>query len=256
MQSVDLTIDDLNLTKTQIRKIRKRERKNRNKPIITAGSLELKEIKPITQNQRLAFDSFDDGKNLLLHGLPGTGKTYISLYLALKESLNPNNRYTKVLIARSVVPTREMGFLPGSMEQKSEVFETPYKLMISDLFNNSDAYGILKNKEYIEFMTTSFVRGITIDNAILIVDEMQNMSWQELHSLITRMGMNSRIIFCGDISQDDLSSERYNEKTGIIDFMNVLLEMDEFEHIDFTEHDIVRSGLVKSYILACNKLGY
>lgn len=250
MLTVDLTIEDLDISATQARKLKRKQRKNKNFQI-NAGSLYLKDIKPMTTNQKRVFKSYDE-KNLLLHGLPGTGKTFISLYLALKDMMS-NGVYRRVVIIRSVVPTREMGYLPGSAEQKMGVYEAPYTSIVSELFGRGDAYNILKNRDAIEFMTTSFIRGLTIDNSIIIVDEIQNMCWQELHSVITRVGNNSKIIFCGDIGQDDLTSERYHERSGIVDFMNILDDMKEFDCIEFEENDIVRSGLVKQYLLAYSR---
>ena len=252
---IDLDIEDLNLSSTQIKKLKRKERKNKSPYKQPAGTLSLKDIVPMTVNQQKAFDAFYDDQNLLLHGLPGTGKTFISIYLSLQKILSSKS-FEKLVIVRSAVPSRELGHLPGTLAQKIDVYELPYCALFSELFGQGDAYDILKKKGVVEFMSTSFVRGLTIDNAIVIVDEMQNMAFNELHSTITRLGENSQIIFCGDIGQDDLTSERKREKTGIIEFMDILDNMAEFEFINFSEADIVRSGLVKSYILSCNELGY
>lgn len=245
---LEIEIEEQFLTASQRRKLKKnkkRQKENTTQPL----SLKLKEIFPKTLNQRTAFNYYSDGKNLLLHGLPGTGKTFISLYLALKEVFDQNSNYNKAHIVRSVVPTRDMGFLPGSMKQKMDVYEAPYQCICNELFGRGDAYELLKQKNTIEFMSTSFIRGITLSDTIVIVDECQNMSSMELHSVMTRLGDNSKILFCGDTRQDDLTSERKKEVSGLKEFMNILINLDEFECLDFHEEDIVRSGLVKSYII-------
>jgi predicted ribonuclease YlaK len=207
----------------------------------------LKEIDPITDNQEIVFKDFFNGKNLLIHGLPGTGKSFISLYLALSEIQNFKT-YHNITIIRSVVPSRDMGFLPGSIKEKSKIYELPYQAICAELYGRGDAYEVLKNKGLIDFQTSSFLRGLTLDNSIIIVDECQNMTYQELSTIITRTGEHARIIFCGDYRQTDLKYS--DEKKGIMDFMAILKRMNKyFTSIEFTEEDIVRSGLVKDFII-------
>jgi phosphate starvation-inducible protein PhoH len=207
----------------------------------------LKEINAITKNQGTVFRDFYNGKNLLIHGLPGTGKSFISLYLALSEIENFKS-YTNITIIRSVVPSRDMGFLPGSIKEKSKIYELPYQAICAQLYGRGDAYEILKSKNIIDFQTSSFLRGLTIDNSIIIVDECQNMTFQELSTIITRTGEHARIIFCGDYRQTDLLYDR--DKQGIIEFMKILKRMNKyFTCIEFNEEDIVRSGLVKDFII-------
>jgi len=226
----------------------RRERKKiRKQALQEKNHLSLKSIKPITQTQELCFRDFSQGKNLLLHGLPGTGKSFISLYLSFQE-IQQFGTYDKVCIIRSVVPSRDMGFLPGSIKEKSRVYEMPYQSICTELFGRGDAYEMMKNKNILDFQTSSFLRGITIDNAIVIVDECQNMAYHELSTIITRMGNNSRIIFCGDFRQTDLKFK--DERQGIFDFMKILKSMQNyFTCVEFLEDDIVRSGLVKDFIL-------
>lgn len=204
----------------------------------------LHEIEPLTRNQVKAFES---KKNLILHGLAGTGKTFISSYLAYDDM--SKGVYDKLVIIRSAVPTRDMGFLPGTEKEKASVYEEPYKDIANELFQRGDAYGIMKQKNLVEFMTTSFIRGITLRDAVIIIDECQNMSFHELDSIITRMGENCRVIFCGDFRQADL------KQNGMKDFMQILKRMELFDFIDFQVEDIVRSDFVKSYIIAKNELG-
>jgi phosphate starvation-inducible protein PhoH len=213
------------------------------------------DIHPMTENQRIAFDHWDDGYNMMLHGIAGTGKTFLGLYFALKEVVKANSQYKKVYIVRSTVSTRDQGFLPGSLKEKAKVFESPYVPICTKLFGRGDAYEILKGKGYVEFITTSYLRGETFDDCILLVDEVQNMGDGELHTVMTRVGENCRIIFCGDVKQDDLTSERKKELSGLRDFMKILHRMKEFEFVDFQVEDIVRSKLVKSYIVERDKLG-
>lgn len=213
----------------------------------------LKRVKPLTFNQEDTFRSFHEGQHLLLHGVAGTGKTYISLYLALNEILRGNSNFEKIVILRSVVPSRDMGFLPGNIKEKTRVYEDPYREICDDLFGRGDGYDILRNKGLIEFGTTSYLRGITFRNAIVIVDESQNMNYHELDTVITRIGENCRIIFCGDYRQSDLSK---TDRTGLLDFMSIIDKMGCFEKIEFDINDIVRSALVKNYIVTKMDLGF
>lgn len=229
------------------RKINKKRNKQQKNEEINKNNLHLKTINPLTENQKSAFASWNFGCNLLLHGLAGTGKSYISLYLALKEILSKNNQYKNIMIVRSAVPTRDIGFLPGSIKEKSKVYEMPYQSICTDLFGRGDAYELLKTKHIIDFMTTSFVRGNTFYDTIVIVDEINNMNFHELDSIITRLGDNCRLMMCGDYRQSDLKK---NEKNDLLSFMKILDSMNGFSHIEFEINDIVRSGLVKEYIIA------
>jgi|TARA_Y100001937_G_C7073212_1_gene309362 predicted ribonuclease YlaK len=217
------------------------------------------DIEPLTENQTRVFDAYKEDKNVYAYGAAGTGKTFIMLYLALKEVLNPLTPYTRVVIVRSLVSTREIGFLPGDHEDKASLYQIPYKNMVKYMFelptdNDFDMlWGNLKTQESIKFWSTSFIRGTTLDDCILIVDEAQNLNFHELDSIITRVGENCKIHFCGDAAQSDLV--KTNERNGILDFMKILAAMPEFESIEFGVDDIVRSGLVKSYILNKIALG-
>ena len=218
--------------------------------------LSLSTIHPLTNIQGQAFNSFQTGKNLLLHGVAGTGKTFVALYLALDLFFQNIYRpqFDKIFIIRSVVPTRNIGFLPGSYEEKIEVYESPYKSIFSELFRSKDAYNMAWQKEIIEFGTTSYLRGETFNDSIVVVDECQNMNMHELDSVITRLGDNSRIIFAGDFRQSDFRSDF--EKNGILDFKTILSSMELFDVIEFGIEDIVRSPIVKDYIIAKYELGY
>ena len=202
-------------------------------------NLRLQEIEPLTKNQLAAFES---NNNLVLHGLAGTGKTFISSYLAY-DDIEKGFADTLIII-RSAVPTRDIGFLPGSEKEKSAVYEEPYKDVATHLFDRGDAYEIMKQKNIVQFMTTSFIRGITLRNACIIVDECQNMSFHELDSIITRVGENCRIMFCGDFRQSDL------KRNELLSWLKVLERMEEFDFIEFGVDDIVRSEFVKKYIIA------
>ena len=229
----------------------------RKKPI---DSSYMTEVKPLTENQKVAFAQYGEGKNLLLHGAAGTGKTFITLYLALNEVLDESTQYDKIVIVRSLVPTREIGFLPGDHEDKSALYQIPYKNMVRYMFSMPDdnsfemLYDNLRAQETISFWSTSFIRGVTLDNAIVLVDEFSNPNFHELDSMITRIGEDSKVMFCGDITQSDLTRE--NDKSGINDFIRILEEMKEFACIEFDINDIVRSGLVKSYLLSKYNLGF
>ena len=222
----------------------------RKKPI---NSDFLLDVKPLTENQEKLFDDYKKGKNIFAYGAAGTGKTFIVLYNALKEVLNERTPYEKIYIVRSLVSTREIGFLPGDHEDKSALYQIPYKNMVKYMFvMPSDAdfemlYGNLKAQATISFWSTSFIRGTTFDNAILIIDECQNLNFHELDSIITRVGENTKIMLCGDASQSDLT--KTYERNGILDFIKIIRNMeDEFGITEFGVNDIVRSGLVKKYI--------
>jgi phosphate starvation-inducible protein PhoH len=218
------------------------------------------DIDPLTDNQKKLFDSYANQKHLVAYGCAGTGKTFITLYNALKEVLNERSPYEKVYIVRSLVATREIGFLPGTYEDKSDIYQIPYKNMVKYMFQMpTDSefemlYGNLKGQETIKFWSTSFLRGTTLDNSIIIVDEFQNCTNHELDSIITRIGENSKIMFCGDATQSDLV--KTNDRNGIIDFMSILRKMPSFDIIEFGVDDIVRSGLVKEYIIAKMEAGF
>ena len=223
----------------------------RKKPL---SSEYLVDIDPLTDNQRKLFDSYKEQKHIVAYGCAGTGKTFITLYNALQDVLDERSPYERVYIVRSLVATREIGFLPGSHDDKADIYQIPYKNMVKYMFQMpSDAdfemlYGNLKSQETIKFWSTSFLRGTTLDNAIIIVDEFQNLSGHELDSIITRVGENSKIMFCGDATQSDLT--RTSEKNGIMDFMKIIRAMPSFDIIEFGVEDICRSSLVKEYLIA------
>ena len=223
----------------------------RKKPINTDM---MRDIEPLTDNQKKLFQSYKKGKNLVAYGAAGTGKTFITLYNALQEVLDPSTPYDKIYIVRSLVATREIGFLPGDHDDNSFLYQIPYKNMVKYMFEMpTDAdfemlYGNLKNQNTIDFWSTSFIRGTTLDRAIIIVDEFQNLNYHELDSIITRIGTDTKIMFCGDATQSDLI--KTNERNGVSDFMKILRIMPSVDIIEFGIEDIVWSGLVEQYLLA------
>ena len=216
-------------------------------------------VEPITTNQKLAFEAYKEGKNLFLYGAAGTGKTFITLYNALRDVLDPITPYTKVVLVRSLVSTREIGFLPGDHEDKSFLYQIPYKNMVKYMFELPTdqefemLWGNLKTQESVTFWSTSFIRGTTLDDSIIIVDESQNLNFHELDSIMTRVGENCKIMFCGDVAQTDLV--KTNDKNGILDFQKIISRMPEFDLVEFGVDDIVRSGIVKSYLISKIELG-
>ena len=208
----------------------------------------------LTDIQHGVIDAYDEEHNLVLHGVAGTGKTFLSVFLSLQDITGGHELYNKLYIVRSVVPTRDMGFLPGNWKQKAQVYEEPYKQITTELFKRGDAYEVLKNKNLVEFLTTSFIRGTTFNNCIPLVDEINNMSFHELDSLITRVGKNCRIILCGDYRQSDLTL--VHEKKGLQQFLEVLNSVKKFKRFEFGINDIVRSDIVKDYIISKTELGY
>ncbi len=211
------------------------------------ANFSLLKVDPITENQRKTFEAFRSNKNLMLHGVAGTGKTFISLYLALELALL-GKKDRPVMIIRSVVPTRDIGFLPGTLEEKIAVYEQPYHSLCSELFNLKNAYSELKKRGFVEFSTTSFLRGLTFHNTTILVDECQNLNFAELDTIMTRCGDGCRIIFCGDFRQTDLN--KHDERAGLTKFMNVAKSMKSFQFVEFNREDICRSELVKEYINA------
>lgn len=205
-------------------------------------------IEPLTETQARFFQAYSESQLLLLHGVAGTGKTYIALYKALEEVLEKNTTFKKVVIVRSAVPSREIGHLPGDEKEKTEVYQMPYEEICADLFNRKDAWKLLNEQKVVQFMITSFVRGITLEDSIIIVDECQNMNDMELNSIITRVGSRSKIIFCGDFRQTDLYKK--TDMSGLKKFMVIADMMPSVKTIEFEVDDIVRSKLVKEYILA------
>ena len=242
-----------------------RKRKNGGTPIAAMSSKQIRRAKPInidhlntieplTENQKRVFESYKAGKNLVLHGAAGTGKTFISLYLALEQILDLNSPYEKIYMVRSLVPTREIGFLPGDHEDKSNLYQIPYKNMVKYMFEMPDEssfemlYDNLRTQATISFWSTSFIRGTTFDRCIIIVDEFSNLNFHELDSIVTRVGQDCKIIFSGDYSQSDLI--KTHERTGVLDFMKILQTMPSFDIIEFGIEDIVRSGLVREYLVS------
>jgi len=232
------------------------KQKKRRKPISEDYMIS---VEPLTHNQQVMFDEWDKGQMIYAYGVAGTGKTFVALYKALKDVLNEYTPYQKIYIVRSLVATREIGFLPGDHEDKSSLYQIPYKNMVQSMFEMPDdasydmLYENLKAQETVSFWSTSFIRGTTLDNAIVIVDECQNLNFHELDSIITRVGQDTKIVFCGDASQTDLL--KISERSGILDFQKILGRMPEFSLIEFNIEDIVRSGLVKSYLINKINLG-
>ena len=231
---------------------KKRGQTRKRRPI---SATKMVEVQPLTENQERIFKAWDEGKHLFIYGAAGTGKTFCALYKALHDVLKDVPSYDAVYLVRSLVATREIGFLPGDHEDKSSLYQIPYKNMVKYMFecpNDNEfetLYGSLKTQETIKFWSTSFLRGVTLDNSVVIIDEMQNLSFHELDSIITRVGENTRIVFCGDAMQTDLKNN--NEKNGIHDFMRILEVMpDDFAMIEMGVDDICRSGLVRNYLIA------
>jgi predicted ribonuclease YlaK len=228
----------------------------RKKPI---DSSYLLPVEPLTDNQKIMFEEYGKGQNIYAYGCAGTGKTFVALYLALRDVLSEHTPYDKVYIVRSLVATREIGFLPGTHEDKASLYQIPYKNMVKYMFEMPDdnsfemLYENLKAQETVSFWSTSFLRGTTLDNSIVIIDECQNLNFHELDSIMTRCGQDTKIMFCGDARQSDL--QKSNERTGIVDFQRILEDMKEFSLVEYNIEDIVRSGLVKSYLISKINLG-
>ena len=220
---------------------------------------DLVKIEPVTDNQKVVFESYKKGQNQFLYGCAGTGKTFVTLYLAMQEVLRNDTPYDRVVMVRSLIPTREIGFLPGDEEDKAALYQVPYSNMVQFMFKqpNEQAFSMLydriKSQGSFYFLSTSFLRGLTFDNSIIIVDECQNLNFHELDTIVTRVCQDSKIMFCGDFMQTDLS--KVNERNGLHDFLRILEEMEEFNCLEFNIGDIVRSGFVRNYLIQKTKLG-
>jgi len=215
---------------------------------------DLLEVQPITKNQEEVFEAWDRGDNLVLAGSAGTGKTFLALFMAFEEVLEPSSLYEEVVVIRSMVPTRDMGFLPGTKEEKEEAYTAPYRAIAHELFGDVASYNKAVTGKKIRFESTSFIRGVTIDNAIIVVDEMQNLNFHELDSVITRVGKNTRIIFAGDYRQSDFKWA--DDKDGLVKFLTIVEQLKKFTVVTFGWEDIVRSDFVRDYIMTKEMLGH
>jgi len=236
------------------------DRKSQHQPV-ASNSLKmkldhLKTFDPLTDNQKKLFDAYKQGHYFIgVLGSAGTGKTFCSMYKGIEEVMDKTNSFKRVVVVRSCVQTRDVGFLPGSLDEKQEIYELPYKEIAATLFDRPDAWDRLKEQGYARFISTTAIRGISIDDAVVIVDEAQSMTWHELSTIMTRVGYRSKIIFVGDWRQNDLIKSR-NDTSGLLEFLNVARKMSEFTEIEFNRDDIVRSSLVKSWVIACEESGY
>jgi phosphate starvation-inducible PhoH-like protein len=234
------------------------EVQHRHQPIIS-NSLKikldhLKTFEPLTENQRKFFEAYKKGDYFIaLHGVAGTGKTFCAMYKALEEVLDKTNPFKKIIVVRSAVQSREVGHLPGDISEKMEIYQQPYRQICETLFGRKDAWDRLEEQSCVEFISTSFIRGMSFDDAIIIVDEMQNMTFEEIDTVMTRVGYRSKIIWCGDYRQTDLNKKK-NDVSGILKFFDIAYHMRAFTKFEFDVDDIVRSSLVKDYIVA--KLKY
>ena len=231
----------------------KKQQTNNNTESMHIRIDDLVTIDPITRSQREVFDAWKDGDNLALVGTAGTGKTFLGMYLALEEVMDKSTPYESLRIIRSVVPTRDVGYLPGTIEEKLNAYTGPYRAIASELFEDDKAYDKLTHNKHITFESTSYIRGVTFDNSIVLVDEMQNLNFHELDSVITRIGNCSKIIFCGDYKQSDFTKS--NDKEGINKFLEILEQLRHFSIVHFNWEDIVRSGLVRDYIMTKEWMG-
>lgn len=214
---------------------------------------DLKTFEPLTDNQKKFFDYYKRGDYFIgCFGSPGVGKSFLSLLKGFEEVLDKSNPFNQVVVVRSAVQVRDQGYVPGDLDEKMAIYEQPYKEICATLFGRNDAWDRLKEQGHARFISTSAIRGISIDGAIIVVDEAQSMTWHELNSVISRVGHRSKIIFVGDLKQNDLLKNK-NDVSGLAKFISVARTMPEFSEIEFTPDDIVRSSLVKSWIIACDK---
>lgn len=227
--------------------------KRNKKQKVNSLNFELNNIIPKTDNQQKVFDLYDEGNHLALIGSAGSGKNYVSIFLGLKDMLE-NGSFSKIVIIRNIQPVRDVGFLKGSLDEKIQPLSLPYVGIINELFGRDDAFGILTQKNFLEFTSTSYLRGLTFNDTLILVDEVQNLTFHELDTIFSRVGENSRIILCGDFKQSDMDVKR--EIPGLDQILKIVNKLDNFKIVTFTPNDIVRSGFVKDYIIAKEELGF
>lgn len=215
---------------------------------------DMRVISPLTENQKGLFEDYYQGYDICAFGSAGTGKSFLACYLGISDVLDPRQPARQIIIVRSAVTSRDVGFMPGTLEEKTAYFEMPYRDIFTELFSRSSTYDDMKTAGLVKFMTTSFIRGVTWDNSIVVLDETQNMSWQEIHTVLTRIGDNTRVIICGDIKQNDLNKHS-KDQTGMPRLIRTLDHIDNFAKIEFTRDDIVRSDFVKKWIIATEQVG-
>lgn len=215
-----------------------------------------KDIVPLTDRQDDAFRSWYQraDSHLALLGSAGVGKTLLACYLGINEVLNPKTPQKQLIIVRAANATKEIGFLPGTKEEKEEIFQLPYFDVFRFLFNRAATYRDMCDAGVIKFTTTSHIRGLTFENAIVIFDEIQSASRHDIDSLATRLGDDSRLIMIGDGYQNDLHSKRGTEVSGFDYAVGMMHKIDDFDVIQFTHDDIVRSGFVKKWIIESERI--
>ena len=212
----------------------------------------LKKIKSLTENQERTFEAYAQGNNLVLSGSAGSGKSFLAMYLALGDLLRDNSNYNKIIIIRSAVPSRDLGFVPGTLEEKAKIYQEPYMNIVNELIGRGDAWHFLMHKEIVQFQTTSFLRGLTFSDCIIVFDEFQSATFHEIDTVLTRVGENCRFMLCGDFNQNDLNIKK--EKSGLQDAVKILENIKDVQHVQFGIEDIVRSGFVKEYLTVKEKL--
>jgi len=210
---------------------------------------DLRRVFPITESQKELYTSYINGYNVCAAGSAGTGKSYLALYLAFDDILNADTQCDHVIIVRSAVPTRNIGFKPGTTEEKLAEYETPYIDICTDLFRRKSTYGDMKKANLLTFVDTSCIRGQTWNDAVVIIEEVENMNFHEINSVMTRIGKNSKVIITGDIKQTDLLSSN-KDTSGMVEALRVLERIPSFKTVQFTRNDIVRSGFVRDWIIA------
>lgn len=218
-----------------------------------AQHFSLKKIKPLTENQEKTFEAYEAGKHLVLSGSAGSGKSFLAMYLGLRELLEENSHYNRIIIIRSAVPSRDLGFVPGTLEEKAKIYQEPYQNIVNELIGRGDAWHFLINKGIVEFQTTSFLRGLTFRDCIIVFDEFQSATFHEIDTVLTRVGENCKFVLCGDLNQNDLNMKK--EKSGLLDSIGILEKLSGVVHIKFNHDDIVRSGFVREYLIQKEKLG-
>jgi phosphate starvation-inducible PhoH-like protein len=205
-------------------------------------------VKGLTEGQQDYLDAINENVVTLCSGLAGTGKTYIAVVRAVE--LLQEGQYKRIVIARPAVECgKSLGFLPGNEDEKVAPYMRPIKDILHELIDAKQLEEYIKN-ETIEFCALTYMRGRTLNNCIMILDEAQNATWEELMMFLTRIGKNSKIIISGDETQEDVFHKALAQCLCKFDTKPYIREI---EVIYLDVEDIVRNGLIRKIIKRMGK---
>lgn len=207
-----------------------------------------KPIKSRSANQQKLIDEYEKKDMIFAVGPAGTGKTYLSIALAVKSLKEKSIK--KIILSRPAVEAGEkLGFLPGDMKEKIDPYLQPLYDALEDMIPQVKLQDMME-KNIIQIAPLAFMRGRTLNDAVVILDEAQNTTPAQIRMFLTRMGWNTKMIITGDVTQIDLPR---GQKSGLIDAMNILKNIEEISFVNLTGKDIVRHKLVTKIVSAYDK---